>query len=141
MNVLTLSIKQKWFDEIVAGKKTQEFREIRPSNSHKYIRYVLNGREYKNPEDMPSEEDEPGEVTLSSVKYDAIKFLTGEYKGKRPYIVVEVKSAEIQILLERAGMELVTIYDDMTFSPASPENERWVVVAKKMRKETDRRGA
>ena len=29
----------------------------------------------------------------------------------------------------------------MTFSPASPENERWVVVAKKMREETDRRGA
>ena len=55
---------------------------------------------------------------------------------ERPY-----DSAEIQILLERAGMELVTIYDDMTFSPASPENERWVVVAKKMRKETDRRGA
>ena len=27
MNVLTLSIKQKWFDEIVAGKKTQEFRK------------------------------------------------------------------------------------------------------------------
>lgn len=106
MNVLTLSIKQKWFDEIVAGKKTQEFREIRPSNSHKYIRYVLNGREYKNPEDMPSEEDEPGEVTLSSVKYDAIKFLTGEYKGKRPYIVVEVKSAEIQILTDENDKEI-----------------------------------
>ena len=55
---------------------------------------------------------------------------------ERPY-----DSAEIKILLERAGMELVTIYDDMTFSPASPENERWVVVAKKMREETDRRGA
>lgn len=106
MNVLTLSIKQKWFDEIVAGKKTQEFREIRPSNSHKYIRYVLNGREYKNPEDMPSEEDEPGEVTLSSVKYDAIKFLTGEYKGKRPYIVVEVKSSEIQILTDENDKEI-----------------------------------
>lgn len=106
MKVLTLSIKQKWFDEIVAGKKTQEFREIRPSNSHKYIRYVLNGREYKNPEDMPSEEDEPGEVTLSSVKYDAIKFLTGEYKGKRPYIVVEVKSEEIQILTDENDKEI-----------------------------------
>lgn len=106
MKVLTLSIKQKWFDEIVAGKKTQEFREIRPSNSHKNIRYVLNGREYKNPEDMPSEEDEPGEVTLSSVKYDAIKFLTGEYKGKRPYIVVEVKSAEIQILTDENDKEI-----------------------------------
>ena len=66
----------------------------------------MNGREYKNPEDMPSEEDEPGEVTLSSVKYDAIKFLTGEYKGKRPYIVVEVKSAEIQILTDENDKEI-----------------------------------
>lgn len=47
MNVLTLSIRQKYFDEILTGKKTQEFREIRPSNSSKYIRYVLNGKEYK----------------------------------------------------------------------------------------------
>lgn len=30
MKVLTLSIKQKFFDEILSGKKTQEFREIRP---------------------------------------------------------------------------------------------------------------
>ena len=42
---------------------------------------------------------------------------------------------------KRQGMEIVPIYDDMTFSPASPKNERWVVVAKKMREETDRRGA
>ena len=36
MNVLTLSIKQKFFDEILAGNKTQEFREIRPNTSQKY---------------------------------------------------------------------------------------------------------
>ena len=31
MNILTLSIKQKYFDEILAGKKTHEYREIRPT--------------------------------------------------------------------------------------------------------------
>ena len=29
MNILTLSIKQKYFDEILAGKKTHEYREIK----------------------------------------------------------------------------------------------------------------
>ncbi len=53
---------------------------------------------------------------------------SGECFYERPY-----DSAEIQILLERAGMELVDIYNDMTFTPASPEQERWVVVARKMR--------
>lgn len=37
MNILTLSIKQKYFDEILAGKKTHEYREIRPTNAKKYI--------------------------------------------------------------------------------------------------------
>ena len=106
MNVLTLSIRQKYFDEILTGKKTQEFRDIRPSNSSKYIRYVLNGKEYKSPNDMPSEDEEPGEVTLSAVKYDAIKFLTGEYKGKRPYAIVEAKSSEIQILTDENDQEI-----------------------------------
>lgn len=106
MKVLTLSIKQKFFDEILSGKKTQEFREIRPSNSSKYIRYVLNGKEYKNPDDMPSEDEEPGEATLAAVKYDAIKFLTGEYKGKRPYAIVEAKSSEIQILTDENDQEI-----------------------------------
>lgn len=106
MEILTLSIKQKYFDEILSGKKLQEYREIRPSNSSRYIRYVLNGKEYKNPDDMPSEDEEPGEVTLSAVKYDAIKFLTGEYKGKRPYIIVEVLSSEIKILTDKNDQEI-----------------------------------
>lgn len=106
MKVLTLSIRQKWFDEIISGKKTQEYREIRPSNSSRYIRYVLNGKEYKNPDDMPTEDEEPGEVALLAVKYDAIKFLTGEYKGKRPYAIIEVKSSEIQILTDENDQEI-----------------------------------
>lgn len=35
--VLALRIKQKYFDEIMSGSKTQEFREIRPTNEKKYI--------------------------------------------------------------------------------------------------------
>lgn len=95
MEILTLSIKQKFFDEILAGTKKQEFREIRPNSQSKYC-----------------ELDEEGYVkeiegVLLPRKYDAIKFLTGEYKGKRPFIVVEVKNAKIE-LFEDENHELVT---------------------------------
>ena len=53
MNILTLSIKQIYFDEILAGKKTHEYREIRPTNAKKYITYLCGGKEYKADEELP----------------------------------------------------------------------------------------
>ena len=35
MNILTLSIRQIYFDEILAGTKTHEYREIRATNAKK----------------------------------------------------------------------------------------------------------
>lgn len=102
MNVLTLSIKQKFFDEILAGKKTQEFREIRPNTSQKYIRYKVGDKEYSHFEEVP-EYQEPEVVPI---KYDAIKFLTGEYKGTRPFAIVEVKGARVEILTDEDGNEI-----------------------------------
>ena len=69
MNILTLSIKQKYFDEILAGKKTHEYREIRPTNAKKYITYLCGGKEYPTDAELPEE----GEVELKPIKYDAIK--------------------------------------------------------------------
>lgn len=40
---------------------------------------------------------------------------------------------KIQFLLKKAGMECITMYDDMTFSPSAANSERWVVVAQKMK--------
>lgn len=118
MKVLTLSIKQKYFDEILAGKKTHEYREIRPTNAKKYIRYELNGKLYEDADDMPSEEEEPGEVTLAPVKYDAIKLLTGAYSGKRPYIIIEVKNAEAFILTDDNGEDIVYEYQGKNYLAA-----------------------
>lgn len=106
MGILTLSIKQKYFDEILAGTKTHEYREIRPTSAKKYITYLCNGEEYKADDKLP----EAGEVELKPIKYDAIKFLTGEYKGKRPYIIVEVKDAEVSILTDDDGNDIVYEY-------------------------------
>lgn len=85
MKVLTLSIKQKHFDEIIKGTKKQEFREIRPRSQAKYC-------------DLDSEgycKEIDG--VLQSREYDAIKFLTGEYKGKRPFAIVEVVNSHIEL--------------------------------------------
>lgn len=106
MNILTLSIKQKYFDEILAGKKTHEYREIRPTNAKKYITYLCGGKEYKADEELPEE----GEIELKPIQYDAIKLLTGEYRGKRPYIIVEVKGAEASILTDDEGNDVVYTY-------------------------------
>lgn len=104
MNILTLSIKQKYFDEILAGKKTHEYREIRPTNAKKYITYLCGGKEYPADAELPEE----GEIELKPIKYDAIKLLTGAYTGKRPYIIVEVKAAEAVILTDETVMILFT---------------------------------
>ena len=104
MNVLTLSIKQKYFDEIVAGTKKVETREIRPNNFKRYCRYLHDGKEYTEIDDVP---DDDKEVDVIPVKYDALKLLTGKYKGKRPYIVVEVKSAEVIFIVDENGKNRV----------------------------------
>lgn len=106
MEILTLSIKQKYFDEILSGTKTHEYREIRPTNAKKYITYLCGGKEYKVDEELPEE----GDVELNPIKYDAIKLLTGAYSGKRPYIIIEVKKAEAIILTDDNGEDIIYEY-------------------------------
>lgn len=112
MKILTLSIKQEYFDEILAGTKTHEYREIRPNNAKRYFRYELNGKLYETTYDMPSDEEEDGDVNLVPVKYDAIKFLTGAYRGKRPYMIVEVKKAEVVLLADEEGNDIIYEWTD-----------------------------
>ena len=107
MKVLTLSIKQKYFDEILAGKKTHEYREIRPTNAKRYITYLCGGKEYKADEELPEE----GDIEMKPIEYDAIKLLTGAYTGKRPYIIIEVKAAEVAILTDENGEDIVYEYN------------------------------
>lgn len=84
MKILTLIIKQKYFDEILSGAKKQEFREIRPNTQSKYC-----------------ELDEEGfckeiDGVLQPKKYDAIRFYVG-YNKDRASALVEVKDANIEL--------------------------------------------
>ncbi len=84
MEILQLIIKQKFFDEILAGKKKQEFREIRPNTQKKYCELDEEG--YCKEEDG----------ILIPRHYDAIRFYVG-YNRDRASALVEVKDARIEL--------------------------------------------
>lgn len=102
MKVLTLIIKQKFFDEILAGKKAQEFREIRPTTAKKYINYVCNGKEYNDPDDLPDNCD----ADIVPIHYDAIRFFVG-YHADRDSALVEVKGAVVEFFVDEEGNDIV----------------------------------
>lgn len=106
MKILTLIIKQKWFDEILSGKKTVETREVAPTNT-KYISYKDNntGKLYKKDADVPEAawDSEKG-VDVVINHYDAIQFWVG-YNTNRQGALVEVKSAELVDILDEETKE------------------------------------
>lgn len=111
---LTLSIKQIYFDEIASGKKKKEFRDIHARNGKKYIRYVCQGVRYENANDIPAGCDD--EIGLEPVQYDYIKFLTGAYSGKRPWMIVEVEDIEIELFADEKTGEFITYeYEGETY--------------------------
>ena len=105
MKVLTLSIKREWFDKILAGEKTHEYREVRPNNAGRYVYYRNHGKDYEA-KDFDKIPDDDSPIEVIEKKYDAIKFLTGAYSGKRPWALVEVKGAEHSIITDEDGNDL-----------------------------------
>lgn len=97
---LTLSIKQEYFDQILAGTKKDEIREIRPSNQHKYCKVDDEGFVIEN------------DNGIVPVKYDTLTLLTGQYKGTRPKLVVKVKSAKIELLFDENSGEDIVMKDE-----------------------------
>lgn len=110
MKVLNLIIKQKWFDEILAGRKTEEYREVRPTTFKKYLKYVVNDKVYDSlddPELAPLNGDFDFDVDV--IKYDAIRFYVG-YNKDRDSALVEVKDAFITFLTDENGEDLTYEY-------------------------------
>ncbi len=90
--ILTLIIKQKYFDAIMQGKKVQEFREVRPTNIRRYLQLDEEGFE---------EEDEYGNAL--PIEYDAIRFYVG-YNKDRDSALVEVESAYCEVFVDSDGV-------------------------------------
>ena len=119
MKNLTLSIKQRYFDEILAGTKKNEVREIRPNNAHKYCQVDKEGFVI---------EDKNGIVP---VKYDTLTLLTGAYKGKRPKMVVKVTGVKIDLLVDDQN-EFIVLKDqnDEEYYAAVVEYELGEIISK-----------
>lgn len=88
MKVLNLIIKQKYFDEIINGTKTQEVREINPKTAKKLVEF--------DEEDYILLDENQNSVPI---KYDAIHFFVG-YNKDRDSAHVEVESAYTEILTQ-----------------------------------------
>ena len=88
MKVLNLIIKQKYLDAILAGRKVQEFREVRPTTIKKLLQLDEEGFEI---------EDADGNAI--PIQYDAIRFYVG-YNKDRDNALVEVVGAHCEIFVD-----------------------------------------
>lgn len=91
MKILTLIIKQQYFDQIISGEKKQEFREVKPSTEKRLVQLDDEGIELT---------DENG--NSYPVEYDAIRFYVG-YNKNRDSALVKVDSAYTEIFVDEDG--------------------------------------
>lgn len=79
--VLNLSIKEKYFFEIMAGTKTEEYRDISDYYKQKLLTY-----------------DKKGEIT-GTKEFEKVRFYTGQYmKGKaRPYADFAITGINVKV--------------------------------------------
>lgn len=95
MKVLNLIIKQKYFDAILAGRKVQEFREVRPTTIKKLLQLDEEGFEI-----------EDAEGNAQPIKYDAIQFYVG-YNEDRDSALVEVLGAHCEIFVDENNEPII----------------------------------
>ncbi len=106
MKTLNLIIKQVYFDQIINGTKTQEFREVKPTTIKKLLQLDEDGYEL---------EDEKGNAI--PIHYDAIQFYVG-YNKNRDSALVEVKDEYCEIFLDENNEPI--IYEDGTDKDGNP---------------------
>jgi hypothetical protein len=106
MKTLNLIIKQVYFDQIINGTKTQEFREVKPTTIKKLLQLDEDGYEL---------EDENGNAI--PIHYDAIQFYVG-YNKDRDSALVEVKNEYCEIFLDENNEPI--IYEDGTDKDGNP---------------------
>lgn len=94
MKILTLIIKQKFFDEIVNGRKTIEYRDVTRTSAKKLVLTDENGRLIENQESDVS--------PYYPKEYDAIRFYVG-YQKERDTALFKVKKIVNKAILTDDG--------------------------------------
>lgn len=106
--VLSLIIKQEFFDKILSGEKKQEFREIKPSTEKKYILFE---------EDGYPVEDEDGNCV--PIHYDYLLLYVG-YNADRDSMLIECTGALTECFVDEEGEPEFYFIDNKTKKEAFP---------------------
>lgn len=114
-NTLALPIKQKFFNEILAGTKTKEYREIKDTTFKKYLETeTVNGEtrivyfeELISDEEFDKYPNDPiiyngGVYPYAPREYKFLRLFAG-YKKDRDTLVVEVKDITFEVMKTTEG--------------------------------------
>lgn len=104
MKELKLIIKQQWFDAILSGEKTEEYREVKPTTFKKYLNYVVAGELFSDLSEVPNEKKYTDDLKengfdVELIQYDALRLYVG-YNKDRDSMLVEVKDAILTNLVD-----------------------------------------
>ena len=122
-SVLNLIIKQVYFDQILAGTKKTEYRELKPSTIRKLVQLDGDG-------DLMLDEEEH----CIPVHYDALLLFVG-YNTNRDSALVEVTGAVEEFFLDENGEEIFfELEDGSCHYPSQIAYSLGKVIAKEVRK-------
>jgi len=110
-NTLYLTIKQKYFDEIAAGTKKQEYREIKPTTYKKYLECDENDNPIFDGDLMSPDDPHAGDILAWNngvypfVPKESIEFLNLAvgYAKERDTMTVEVTDITFEPLPNKQG--------------------------------------
>lgn len=120
--ILSLNLKKKWFDLILSGKKTEEYREIKPFWCARFI--LINGekKSFKYWVNWFSElKHDPSTIIqmqvdhgiMSFIDYSEVSFLNG-MTPPVPQFMIKLNSIEIKEGNKKWGAEPFTNYFTLT---------------------------
>lgn len=98
--VVTYIIKQHYFDEILAGRKKKEYRELKATTLKKLVKLDKNG-------DMQFDENE----NAIPIHYDAMLLFVG-YQKVRDSALVEITGEKEEMFLDEKGEEVYEVLED-----------------------------
>jgi hypothetical protein len=103
MKTLKLIITQKYFDQIVAGTKKKEYREVKPTTIKRLLQLDSEGFEV---------EDNKGNAI--PIKYNRIQFYVGYHKD-RDTCIVEVKDSHCELLTDETDEPIYYEHGGLTW--------------------------
>jgi hypothetical protein len=117
-NTLYLPIKQIYFDQIIAGTKKEEYREIKDTTYKKYLANQDGALDYDD--ELINEEDEmfgdpyaynSGKYPYCPIEYKYLNLAVG-YAKDRDTALVEVTDITFQVLKNNKGQEVIFDFNE-----------------------------